>query len=466
MPIIPTYRRQERYRAPQVDASAPAPRRMKQAYENAWQEGSEAGQAALTFLQNTPSPHLQKSSSRSAASPQASSAQGQQNPSNPAQEQDGLLRAQLLQTVRQKMAENGSVRPEELDEFAAAHFPADGTETPAVRDYVMLRAAAQADRQTAQRQEKWEQAQTEEKWVSGIGALAPSAAALEEYLSAQMPSVQSRLQAAGVEGEALRKQTARLQAQTAAQCVRQALLNRQPAAAAEVFSKYEAQWSERQRNACAEKIRFSAGAERAQRLWNASLTETDGTPQARGRWAEEQLSEEKNTELKTTAGQALASLRAEAEAELNTRQAQLYRALAAAPNAQEAQNLLDGQDVLDASQTAQARRAVQERRACSDAEKFNQLYFSESEKELSRAFEKGQLSARDYCLLQAVRHERAAGQDERETRLLCQSMDYWQQKKGLSPQQAQAVQYAVLSVSGGAEERREAWKQAKALFNL
>ena len=51
MPIIPTYQRQERYRAPGVQLTSGAPQRIPAAYENTLQEFGRLSKDALDYLE-------------------------------------------------------------------------------------------------------------------------------------------------------------------------------------------------------------------------------------------------------------------------------------------------------------------------------------------------------------------------------------------------------------------------------
>ena len=136
----------------------------------------------------------------------------------------------------------------------------------------------------------------------------------------------------------------------------------------------------------------------------------------------------------------------------------------------EAQRVLNSQQVLEPEELSILHRAVGEvftrPQRCAKPEEFNQLYFSADEKSAARAYEKGHISARDYCLLQAVCHSRQAGQDDANTRLLCNGIARWGKQKELPEKDVQEITYAVLSSAAGTEEPSSAWKRVKALFDL
>ena len=146
----------------------------------------------------------------------------------------------------------------------------------------------------------------------------------------------------------------------------------------------------------------------------------------------------------------------------------MYRQLAELPSGQ-ACGLLDSQQALDPSEIALARRAAQRadwgRDIPSQPELFNRLYFSGTEKEIARSYEKNQLSARDYWRLQAARHDRTAGKDDAPARLLAKAVELWSGKKGLSEQEGQTVKYAVLASSGDIQNQLDAWRRVKSLLD-
>ena len=239
--------------------------------------------------------------------------------------------------------------------------------------------------------------------------------------------------------------------------------------AQDIFQKYAKEMTAKEREDCAAKIRLCAADLHARSLWERAASETDGSPQQRETWALAQLNEEKNSDLKTDVEENLTLLRAAAQTQEHLQQAQLYHSVAVSHNG-EAQSKVAAQTLLDPYQMRLARRAALETDrgilGSAHPEKFNQLYFSDSEKEILNAYEKNQISAKEYCLLQAVRHERAAGQETGQCRLLSKGIDLWSEKKGLSQQDAQFVKYAVLSADGGIENQLDAWQRIKTLFDI
>lgn len=466
MPIIPTYRRQERYQAPGVQVQAQGPRRLPQAYENALQEGVTAARAVMKYMTPAVPKKNAKQTAKTAvaSSEQKGSASGQTAlfAASPQAETNLALRSELAERVGRLAAGGERVKTEDLDDFALSRLQAEPAQTPAVRDYMMFRAAAQADEQRQAQEENLARLQAEETLVRGVGALAPSADVLEEYLSAQVPAFEKRLRDNGADSETARKQTASLRAQTAAQCVRYSLSCGDEQTAAQVLEKYGQTMNPAEREECAQKVRFAAADLYARQLWNRARGETGGSPQARAQWVDKQTANIQNKALRQDVCRTSQTLFKQAEAELHQQQASFYRQMCKAEES-EKMRLLNAQHVLSGEEAELARR---EGGSVSDPEKFNKLYFSSSEKEISNALQKGQLSTQDYYLLQALRHERAAGKNETEDRLLCHGIDLWGKKKGLAEPQAQEAKYAVLSVSGGTDERLAAWRRVKALFEF
>lgn len=477
MPIIPTYRRQERYSAPGVEMSSSAPNRMIQAYENDLQEWGSFSQSFLKFMESKKGKEKQKSSAvskRTSAEKQKISvetvADGMASSEKEfSADEDLQIRQDMLYHVRNAVSDGQAVTSSGLDEFAAERFGNTMQETPAARDYMMLRAAAQIDERTASRQEREERSMQEEQIISAVGATASSAKNLERYLSAQLPAFEQRLKENGNSSEVVKKKADSLRAQTAVQNIGQAVSSGNASAAQEVFEKYASQMNDRQREECTEKIRWSAASLYARSLWQRAGLETDGTASCRQQWAEQQLSSETNTDLKTDVKENLELLCLAQQAREHHRQAGVYRTVAGHSGG-EAVAFVETQSAMDPSEMRLLQRAALEMdlniAPAAHAGKFNDLYFSASAKDISHAYEKKQISAKEFCLLQAVRHERAAGEDDTVTRLLCKGIDLWREKKGLSEQETQSIKYRVLSASGGVENQLDAWRRIKALFDI
>ena len=320
MPIIPTYRRQERYQAPGVQVQAQGPRRLPQAYENALQEGVTAARAVMKYM--TPAVPKKKAKQTAktavASSKQKGSASGQTAlfAASPQAETDLALRSELAERVGRLAAGGERVKTEDLDDFALSRLQAEPAQTPAVRDYMMFRAAAQADEQRQAQEENLARLQAEETLVRGVGALAPSADVLEEYLSAQVPAFEKRLRDNGADSETARKQTASLRAQTAAQCVRYSLSCGNEQTAAQVLEKYGQTMNPAEREECAQKVRFAAADLYARQLWNRARGETDGSPQACAQWVDKQTANIQNKALRQDVCRTSQTLFKQAEAEI------------------------------------------------------------------------------------------------------------------------------------------------------
>lgn len=478
MPIIPTYRRQERYRAPGVQLTSGSPQRVPEAYENSLQEFGRFSKGVLDALEKRekkrkaekqqPSARPDKSKTSVAENPGAKKDAAAFASFSP--DENLQIRTELLDAVRSQISKNGAPETALLDKFAASRFTEADADTPAAQDYMMLRAAAREEEKSAFERERARLASEEENLVRGVGALAPTPQALEAYLSVQLPAYEKRLMENGASKEAARLQTASVRAQTAAECVRGQLAAGNGAAARAVFGQYERELPEAVREECAQKIHFSAASSRARELWRQSALQTDGTPEARESWVRGRLEEEKDSGLKETAFETVSALRAEARAALHAKQAQAYRSLASAPDGEEAERMLIAQRALPSGELPLARRAARKlfssSASSSDAETFNRLYFSAKEKDNARAFEKGRISARDYFTLEAARHAREGGRADPDAGFLCRGIDLWREKKGLSASDAARVKHAVLTSASGTEERLGALARVKALLDF
>ena len=259
MPIIPTYRRQERYQAPGVQTGAPAPQRLGRAYENTLQEFGSFSSQALAYLQRQPEKGEKKGRSSAAASgvenrlsslsfEKAENTGGQAEKSSVQADEDLQLRLDLASSVRERVSEGRAVEPSDLDEFAAQRLTPQQADTPAARDYLMLRRAAQEEQALQTRGQNIRAARQEEKLVRTVGATASSAAALDAYLEAQLPALEKRLQENGSDPKNLARQLAGVRAQTALENVRRSVAAGNYSAAQEVFSRYEKEMEELDKN--------------------------------------------------------------------------------------------------------------------------------------------------------------------------------------------------------------------------
>ncbi len=479
MPIVPIYRRQEKYQLPSVQTSSSGVQRLKASYENTLQQVAPFAQNFLDhmkpsipgFEEDPEESQWTQRARKAFSNPEKTktarqSAGWQESAAVP--DEDLQIRSELAQTVRQHISEGNPVQTEVLDRFAASRLDAAQPDTPASRDYLMLRAAARQEEGALQRQSRQTMARQESALIRSVGATAGSAQTLEHYLQGQLPALQKRLQENGATPAAAQKQARAITSQTAAECVRRGVASGNLAAAAGVFQKYESQMAPCLREDCLQKLQLGAADFHSRLLWQQAELETDGSPQAREKWAAGQLEEEKNESFKKQVRENLAELSAAALQQQHRQQADLYRQLAELPSGQ-ACGLLDSQQALDPSEIALARRAAQRadwgRDIPSQPELFNRLYFSGTEKEIARSYEKNQLSARDYWRLQAARHDRAAGKDDAPARLLAKAVELWSGKKGLSEQEGQTVKYAVLASSGDMQNQLDAWRRVKSLLD-
>ena len=424
MPIIPTYSQREHYRAPQVAASSSAPRRINAARENDLQTVGK-------FIQTM----LPQGEDRSSAP----SKSGALSPSP--------LRQELAETVHKNGADVSA-----LDRFAAAHFLPDNTdETASARqDYLLLRAAAQEELNRTQ----------------AVGSTAPDGSSLKAYLDGQLLAHQARLQAQGVHEQAVQTQLRQVRADTAATCMRRALSAGKLHAAQDFFATFRSDFSAPAEQAYRRELAVASARQTAQALWANSANETDGSVANRQAWAVEKL-KALSAPLRRDVARQLAFLRRREETQAHAACAQVYERLASGEEMQDAGILAPS--VLPAAEVSLAERAAQEKSlpaAAGAPQVFNRLYFSASQQDNARAFEKGDVSAREYLALEAARHRRGGGLSDRESALLCRGIEAWHQRKGISKDVAEESKRAVLSAAFTADGQASAWGRIKQLLDF
>ena len=440
MPIIPTYSQREHYRAPQVAASSSAPRRINAARENDLQTVGK-------FIQTM----LPQGEDRSSAP----SKSGTLSPSP--------LRQELAETVHKNGADVSA-----LDRFAAAHFLPDNTdETASARqDYLLLRAAAQEDAQALAAQTARSSALEELNRTQAVGSTAPDGSSLKAYLDGQLPAHQARLQAQGVHEQAVQTQLRQVRAATAATCMRRALSAGKLHAAQDFFATFRSDFSAPAEQAYRRELAVASARQTAQALWANSANETDGSVANRQAWAVEKL-KALSAPLRRDVARQLAFLRRREETQAHAACAQVYERLASGEEMQDVGILAPS--VLPAAEVSLAERAAQEKSlpaAAGAPQVFNRLYFSASQQDNARAFEKGDVSAREYLALEAARHRRGGGLSDRESALLCRGIEAWHQRKGISKDVAEESKRAVLSAAFTADGQASAWGRIKQLLDF
>ncbi len=423
MPTIPIYTRGEHYTAPRVSKNAPAPVRLKESYQNTLQSAGELGQAAVRLL--------------------------------PAKQEEKMENSGEIKT-RQALLAASSNGVQALDKAAGQVQDAN---SPAAADWVVLRASALAGEEQAKCRQIDETLAQEKNIVAEVASSALSANALDLYLNEQLPGYESRLIAAGISAKNAKQESGQVRRLAAQGCIKRAVSAQNYQMAQSVYQKFSGCFSLAEKEKLAGFIGAAQAGGKAQIYWDKSLAETDGSAEARLKWAQAQTADKAVLEH-------LSALGAQAKREEFSKQAQEYTRLASALSAEDARQRLALSSLDAVGVTARAVYQFGAPAPHASAETFNRLYFGGTEKDNQRAFEKGEISAQEFLVLSAARSFRQAGEQDKTGIFLCAGIDAWAQKKGLSSAAQNEIKRAVLCSSADPQERLNALKQIKTYLDL
>lgn len=423
MPTIPIYNRRERYTAPHVSAGAPAPTRLKNAYQNTLQAAGELGQSVARLL--------------------------------PAKQEEKMENSGEIKT-RQALLAAASNGVQALDKAAGQVQDAN---SPAAADWVMLRTSALFGENRAKCRQIDETLAQEKNIVVEVASSALSAKALDLYLNEQLPGYESRLIAAGISAKNAKQESGQVRRLAAQGCIKKAVSAQNYQMAQAVYQKFSGCFSLAEKENLTGLIGAAQAGGKAQIYWDKSLAETDGSAEARLKWAQAQTADKAVLEN-------LSALGAQAKREEFSKQAQEYTRLASALSAEDARQRLALSSLDAVGVTARAVSRFGAPAPHTSAETFNRLYFGGTEKDNQRAFEKGEISAQEFLVLSAARSFRQAGEEDKTGIFLCAGIDAWAQKKGLSQTAKDEIKRAVLCTAADPQERLNALKQIKTYLDL
>lgn len=423
MPTIPIYTRGEHYTAPRVSKNAPASVRLKESYQNTLQSAGELGQAAVRLL--------------------------------PAKQEEKMENSGEIKT-RQALLAASSNGVQALDKAAGQ---VQGANSPAAADWVMLRTSALFGENRAKCRQIDETLAQEKNIVAEVASSALSANALALYLNEQLPGYESRLIAAGISAKNAKQKSGQVRRLAAQGCIKRAVSAQNYQMAQAVYQKFSGCFSLAEKENLTGLIGAAQAGGKAQIYWDKSLAETDGSAEARLKWAQAQTADKAVLEH-------LSALGAQAKREEFSKQAQEYTRLASALSAEDARQRLALSSLDAVGVTARAVYQFGAPAPHTSAETFNHLYFGGTEKDNQRAFEKGEISAQEFLVLSAARSFRQAGKEDKTGIFLCAGIDAWAQKKGLSSAAQNEIKRAVLCSSTDPQERLNALKQIKTYLDL
>lgn len=423
MPTIPIYNRRERYTAPHVSAGAPALTRLKNAYQNTLQAAGELGRSAARLL--------------------------------PAKQEEKMENSGEIKTRQTLLA----AAPNGVQALDKAAGQVQDANSPAAADWVVLRASALAGEEQAKCRQIGETLAEEKNIVAEVASSALSANALDLYLNEQLPGYESRLIAAGISAKNAKQESEYLRRLAVQGCIKRAVSAQNYQKAQAVYQKFSGYFSLAEKEKLAGFIGAAQAGGKAQIYWDKSLAETDGSAEARLKWAQAQTADKAVLEN-------LSALGAQAKREEFSKQAQEYTRLASALSAEDARQRLALSSLASVGAAAQAVYQFGAPAPHDSAGTFNRLYLGGTEKDNQRAFEKGEVSAQEFLILSAARSFRQAGEEDKTGIFLCAGIDAWAGKKGLSSAAQNEIKRVVLCSSADPQERLNALKQIKTYLDL
>ena len=215
---IPVYERKSFYQTPSVSSESTAPRRLREAYQTKAEKIAPAVGKVLNTLSEIKTKNSQ---------PILSIKKAEQN--SPSAKEEGKTieqRKELLDFVRQKTRENGSVQQEDLSSFAISHFGNMEQKESLARDFSVLYHVAEEEKKNRHKSEKMRQAFEQADHAYEISGLIGSPSALGAYLDKEQELYSRHLQEAGISEEEAQNAARDFRQEAIARNIRTALSNK------------------------------------------------------------------------------------------------------------------------------------------------------------------------------------------------------------------------------------------------
>lgn len=391
---------------------------------------------------------------------QTSTPQATVSPYNPEE-----VRHTLAQEVQKQVSKTGTVSSGFLDQFAVSHLEKSAVDTPAAWDYAALRDSAKREEEKQQHQQQLAQLDQEAAWTKQVGVLTADNAALETYLSVQLPVYQAHLQQSGISEEQSVQAGKRLRAQTVAQHISRSLAGGDWHTAQQVLHAQGSYLSDEVRQRCEQQVHQQAVHDTASRLWQRVWQESDSNVTLAKQQATSHL-QDVGEELRQPIAEEINRLAAQQQRQSAAAQADVFSRLAYADTVQMQRKLLTSQTVLDTSQLAAAEKAMQlQDLPATPAQQnwFVNHYFQE-DTDAEKALDKGWCNARDYFRLKSAQQAHQSGENFPAEQWLCCGIQTWMNTHGFSTQDITRVSYAVLCGAPDNKGRLARWQQIKTLL--
>ena len=326
---------------------------------------------------------------------------------------------------------------------------------------VLWQAAKQRQRTQAITQQQNALIQTEENIIS-VGAQASDAQTLAAYLVVQTNAVEKKLKHVGFSKKEIENRLLSLRRRVIEAACSERLSAGELVQVCELLGCFKGELPpEFVRNISA-KITWQFACEQARWLWADAQRLFPREPARAAAWARTQ-NPEKNEPLGTRINDVLTAYEQAAVREQNLHFAKLLQTLAAAAVSQAAE-LLAEQEILAGDLLEKYARLctrLDEPAEKADPALFIKLYFDGTERELSQAYERGQISAREFLQVRAQQLLRACGTRNFTAEICCRELKTWLEKKAFTPQQIARFQYEVIT----AADSRAVWEEIKKLIS-
>lgn len=452
---IPVYERKSFYQAPSVTSESTAPRRLREAYQTKAEKIAPAVGKVLNTLSEIKTKNSQPILSIKKVAEQNS----------PSAKDGGETieqRKELLDFVRQKTRENGSVQQEDLTSFAISHFGNVEQKESLARDFSVLYHVAEEEKKNRHKSEKMRQAFEQVDHAYEISGLIGSPSALGAYLDKEQELYSRHLQEAGISEEEAQNAARDFRQEAIARNIRTALSNKNWNEAVGILAAHKDSLSPKRRQEAEAQARFGFAVGKGEYLWQISQREkTLHTEEELQTWVQKKLEKDDPDTRRTALGVFNKALEAQRVERLK-KQSEFFKKLT--DENEDVFSLIYHQTDLSEEKTARVQRGILKEKngpSESDPTVFNRLFAEGRQAELFTAFDKGQLCARDYFLLEAQRSEREAGGENRQNYLLGLNIKKWCQKNGFSEDETTRLAYQVFSSSADSRQRLNIWADIK-----
>ena len=332
----------------------------------------------------------------------------------------------------------------------------------ACADYALAQARFLFHQENKKNQQQQIQLEQEAELILNMGSKAVSMRLLTEYLKVQLAHYKKHLESVGLSKPEVSEKLKQLRTETIKRCILQALSDGNYVLAQEILTQESPLFEDNFIQECVVKIRRQFAYEQAHELWKTAYLQYPDDVEKAGNWACQQI-QESDPNLRMLIETSLNKFQQEAQILRAKQQADLFRTWAR--NSTEemisdcAQQTMFTPEQLVFLYEVCLRLALPAKTP--NPALFVKFYFSSTEKENKEAFLRGDISARDYLLLEAARLEREVGEDDKLLLLRCRQLKNELSKKRFADDEIYRIQYEFLSSA----DFTAAWNTFQHLLN-